>query len=1178
MRGWAGVLCIVAAFAALAGIGAEPVRATAPTFTAIDLGSLGGTFGEAVAINNRGEVVGFKNTAGDAGRDGFYWTSATGMIDLGSFSANSINDDGVAVGSIPTSDGSSFHAALWTSSGGMHDLGTLGGPTSYGMRADSLGRVFGDSDTVSGEHHAFMWTASGGIVDLGTLGGHLSVVTDVSDNGQIVGYSTTATSEGIFHAFRWTDTGGMQDLGTIGGASSFASAVSETGQVAGYGNPAVGSIHAFSWTEASGMVDLGTLGGCCSQVNGPNAVSSTGQVVGASVTGTTSGPGEAFSWTQAGGLLDLGTLGGSQTSAVAVNSSGHVVGEGYITGDAELDAFFWTQPDGIIDLGTLGGTESQALAMNDSDQIVGYADPAGDNSADPVLWQPVATGTPAGFVTRAGTKLLLDGQPFRPIGLNIYNANSNGWCSYAMGGSVLDDSLTSLGAGKNAIRSWFFQQLATTGGSRDWTAFDNTLRAARAHGYKVIATLTDQWGDCGDSTVAGYGYKNTNWYQNAYKQRDPSGTVSYRDWVAEVVTRYKNDPTILAWQLVNEPEVMPYKDADCSTVPESVATSTLSAFATDVSGLIKSIDPYHLVSLGTIGSGQCGAQGDDFQSLMSIPSLDLCEFHDYNPNQLVPGDIYNGLQRRLDQCNALNKPLLIGEEGVDLNPLGGVTSTAEIRRSAIFSDKLCAQFTAGVAGGLLWAWNKNGPTADPTNPVYDIGPGDPVLDVLTPWGDPTHTCAPASAPNNVVAAAGEKSASVSWLPPFSDGGSAISSYIVTSNPGGLTATVNGSLTTASVTGLSNGTAYTFTVTAANGSRTSPASVASNSATPQSGNTAATAIAPSTGSTTVTTGTDPAATGGTTTAVTVPAGTSGGAVLVTQTATNQTAPSGYVFGGVQVDITAPAATASNPLALLFTMTPPAGVPLDQTTLGATNIYRAEGTNATTLIPDCTAPADLSRINPCVSNRQYVTINGATYIQVNVLTTAASHWNSARPKPGAVVVSESGYTPTTVSTQLGGSVGWKFSGKKAHTVTDTIGLGSSGVPLFKSAALTAGSYSFTFPAAGSYPYNSTVKGDSFNGTVAIPTAVTPSSGTTATNFSVIWATNTLANYIFDVQYRFKPVGATGWKSWAAWKTGIAATHATFTPNQGAGTYAFHTRLRNPGNNRASLYSPDITISVS
>jgi mannan endo-1,4-beta-mannosidase len=327
---------------------------------------------------------------------------------------------------------------------------------------------------------------------------------------------------------------------------------------------------------------------------------------------------------------------------------------------------------------------------------------------------------PAGIVTRSGNQLQLNGQPFRATGLDIYNANSNDWCWYRMDGTLLDDAFTSMGP-DNTIRAWFFQPLATANGTRDWTAFDRTLAKAQAHGYKVIATLTDQWGDCGQTDANhGYGYKDANWYQSAYKQLDTSGTVSYRDWVQEVAARYVNDSTILAWQLVNEPEV-----GDCSTVPESTAAATLKAFAQDVAGAIKAVDPYHLVSLGTIGGGQCGTQADDYKDVMSLSDLDLCEYHDYTPNQAIPGDQWNGLQVRINQCNELNKPLLVGELGVKPSDVGGTLQA----RADIVAGKLCAQFNAGVAGILLWNWDKNGSLLD----NYDIGPGDPVLDVLHTW-------------------------------------------------------------------------------------------------------------------------------------------------------------------------------------------------------------------------------------------------------------------------------------------------------------------------------------------------------------------------------------------------------------------------------------------------------------
>ena len=140
---------------------------------------------------------------------------------------------------------------------------------------------------------------------------------------------------------------------------------------------------------------------------------------------------------------------------------------------------------------------------------------------------------------------------------------------------------------------------------------------------------------------------------------DPSGTVSYRDWVAEVVNRYKDDPTILAWQLVNEAEVKPGRDTGCSTN----AAGILKSFAADVSGLVKSIDPNHLVSLGTMGGGQCGAQGSEYEDVHSVPTIDLCEYHDYQPNAAMPGDQWNGLQVRIDQCQALNKPLFVERRG-----------------------------------------------------------------------------------------------------------------------------------------------------------------------------------------------------------------------------------------------------------------------------------------------------------------------------------------------------------------------------------------------------------------------------------------------------------------------------------------------------------------------------------
>jgi len=89
----------------------------------------------------------------------------------------------------------------------------------------------------------------------------------------------------------------------------------------------------------------------------------------------------------------------------------------------------------------------------------------------------------------------------------------------------------------------------------------------------------------------------------------------------------------------------------------------------------------------------------------------------------------------------------------------------------------------------------------------------------------TATALAPATPAAPTANPGSQQASVSWAPP-NDNGAAIISYLLTATPGGATATIDGALTTGTVTGLTNGTTYTFTVKATNAAGSSPASPAS----------------------------------------------------------------------------------------------------------------------------------------------------------------------------------------------------------------------------------------------------------------------------------------------------------------------------------------------------------------
>ena len=217
---------------------------------------------------------------------------------------------------------------------------------------------------------------------------------------------------------------------------------------------------------------------------------------------------------------------------------------------------------------------------------------------------------------------------------------------------------------------------------------------ARSHGLKVIATLGNQWGDCEDGA-----YKSATWYESGYKG-------AYRAWVREVVTRYRDDPTIAMWQLLNE--------------AETSSASTLRAFAADMGGLVKSIDTNHLVSLGTIGSGQAGASGDDYKTVHDVAGIDVCEYHDYGSTAAMPGDQWNGLQRRIDQCRALGKPIFIGETGVP-------RSVGLSMRATVIDAKLDTQLAAGVAGVLVWEWRNSDQTG---GDEYVVTTNDPLLTVM----------------------------------------------------------------------------------------------------------------------------------------------------------------------------------------------------------------------------------------------------------------------------------------------------------------------------------------------------------------------------------------------------------------------------------------------------------------
>lgn len=290
--------------------------------------------------------------------------------------AYSINASGHVVGS-------SASRAFLHNGTAMLNLGTLGGESSYATGANASDQVVGVSYTSGGDAHAFLF--SGGIMkDLSTLGGSrsgmFSLAYAINASGQVVGYSLTPSNDG-HHAFLY-DASGMTDLGTLNGSGSdtysYAYAINSSGQVAGASRVSNGAMHAFLFSEGT-MKDLGTLSGPGgigdSWAYGINA---SGLVVGTShTTNTVVAPTHAFLYDASNALnpmKDLDTLyGGTNSTAVAINAFGHVVG---LSGSIHGNRPFLYDGKTMRDLNDLlpsgsGWTLMEVRGINDSGQIAG---------------------------------------------------------------------------------------------------------------------------------------------------------------------------------------------------------------------------------------------------------------------------------------------------------------------------------------------------------------------------------------------------------------------------------------------------------------------------------------------------------------------------------------------------------------------------------------------------------------------------------------------------------------------------------------------------------------------------------------------------------------------------------------------------------------------------------------
>jgi mannan endo-1,4-beta-mannosidase len=288
-----------------------------------------------------------------------------------------------------------------------------------------------------------------------------------------------------------------------------------------------------------------------------------------------------------------------------------------------------------------------------------------------------------GFIGTSGTRFILDGKPFFVAGVNNH---------YLTFGSarevtrVLDDAVA---MHANVVRTFIQPVIGSPDGSTvptiwNWkkkadasdlgvngvymlywdTARDRMgindgpdglqrldflVAEARKRDLRLIIAFLDFWAYTGGAQQMRAWYGSHD--KNTFFFTDPRTKRDYMRWVRDVLTRtnsitgirYKDDPTIFAWELMNEPNIR----------PESLYRSWIEEMA----GYVKSIDPNHLVSSGH-------ANVSNKLSDISIPTLDFGTWHGYPLyHKLTPARFDRLITEFCEIGQRHHKPVLLEEFG-----------------------------------------------------------------------------------------------------------------------------------------------------------------------------------------------------------------------------------------------------------------------------------------------------------------------------------------------------------------------------------------------------------------------------------------------------------------------------------------------------------------------------------
>lgn len=195
---------------------------------------------------------------------------------------------------------------------------------------------------------------------------------------------------------------------------------------------------------------------------------------------------------------------------------------------------------------------------------------------------------------------------------------------------------------------------------------------------------------------------------------------------------YTEDPAIMSWQIGNEPRAFSRE-----------ALPAFERWIAEASALIRSLDGNHLISTGSEGAWGCEMDYGVYERICADRNVDYCNVHlwPYNWGWANKDSLMQNLERscrntkeyidrHLDICSRLNKPLVMEEFGFPRDGFSFSTSSSTKARDAYYEYVFSLVADNAQKGGLFagcnfWGW---GGSARPAHEQWQPGDdycGDP---------------------------------------------------------------------------------------------------------------------------------------------------------------------------------------------------------------------------------------------------------------------------------------------------------------------------------------------------------------------------------------------------------------------------------------------------------------------